>query len=172
MGKIGNPPPPQIVGKLKTDYLFSSQKRTYYLFSAFSRSEYLFQQNASPLPLRIKWSSPNCVRKMEVRHLGKSDEQETRAMLAAGQCRCRIEFWPHWISTRGVLIQRALLRIQRIFHVELRPLETGGHCITTLRRIKFWPPLNCDPGFSFHVELWPQVLIPRWILTPESWFNF
>ena len=29
--------------------------------------------------------------------------------------RCRIEFWPHWISTRGVLIQRAVLRIQRIF---------------------------------------------------------
>ena len=77
---------PQIVGKLKSDYLFSSQKRTDYWFSAFSRSEYLFQQNATP-PLRIKWSSPNCVRKMEVRHLGKTDKQETRAMLAAGQCR-------------------------------------------------------------------------------------
>ena len=24
--------------------------------------------------------------------------------------------WPHCISTRGVLIQRAVLRIQRIFH--------------------------------------------------------
>ena len=66
-------------------------------------------------------------------------------------CRCRIEFWPPWISTRGILIQRAVLRIQRIFHVELRPPEIGGHCITTLRRIKFWPP----------VELWARVFIPR-----------
>ena len=50
--KLANapPPPPQIVGKLKSDYLFSSQKRTDYLFSTFSRSEYLFQQNASPPP--------------------------------------------------------------------------------------------------------------------------
>ena len=60
--------------------------------------------------------------------------------------RCRIEFWPHWISTRGVLIQRAALRIQRIFHVELRPLETGGHCITT-------PPTD-------------KIKTPRWIVTP------
>ena len=85
--------------------------------------------------------------------------------------RCRIEFWPHWISTRGVLIQRAVLRIQRIFHVELRPPKTGGHCITTPPTDKIWTPLNCNP----------QVLIPRWIMTPgldstlnvdpESWFN-
>ena len=87
------------------------------------------------------------------------------------ECRCRIEFWPHWISTRGVLIQREVLEIQRIFHVELRPLETGGHCITTPPTDKIWTP----------VELWPRVSIPRWIMTPglnftlncdpESWFN-
>ena len=86
MGKIGNPP---IVGKLKSDYLFSSQKRTDYLFSAFSRSEYLFQQYASPAPhpqnqmlvpqLRTQNGSMGLG--------GRSDEQETRAMLAAGQCR-------------------------------------------------------------------------------------
>ena len=86
-------------------------------------------------------------------------------------CRCRIEFWPHWISTRGVLIQRAVLRIQRIFHVELRPQRQGVIELRPLRRIEFWPP----------VELWPRVLIPRWIMTlginstlnfdPESWFN-
>ena len=85
--------------------------------------------------------------------------------------RCRIEFWPHWISTRGVLIQRAVLRIQRIFHVELRPQRQGVIELRPLRRIKFGPP----------VELWPRVLIPRWIMTlginftlnfdPESWFN-
>ena len=63
-----------------------------------------------------------------------------------GHCRCKIEFWPHWISTRGVLIQRAAIKIQRIFHVELRPPETGGHCITTPPTDKILtPPLNCDP---------------------------
>ena len=60
--------------------------------------------------------------------------------------RCKIEFWPHWISTRGVLIQRAAIKIQRIFHVELRPPETGGHCITTPPTDKILTPLlNCDP---------------------------
>ena len=87
------------------------------------------------------------------------------------ECRCRIEFWPHWILTRGVLIQRAVLRIQQIFHVELRPPRQGVIVLRPLRRIKFGPP----------VELWPRVLIPHWIMTPglnstlnfdpESWFN-
>ena len=171
MGKIGTPPKKNIVGKLKSDYLFSSQKRADCLFSAFSRSEYLFQQNASPPP-------PNQMVVPQLRtqngstSLGeKSDEQETRAMLAAGQCRCRIEFWPHWISTHEVLIQRAVLRIQRIFHVKLQPPRQGVIVLRPLRRIKFWPP----------VESWPQVFIPRWIITPgpnstlnggpESWFN-
>ena len=36
--------------KLRSDYLFSFQKRTNYLFPAFSRSEYLFQKSASPPP--------------------------------------------------------------------------------------------------------------------------
>ena len=34
--------------KLRSDYLFSFQKRTNYLFQAFSRSEYLFPKSASP----------------------------------------------------------------------------------------------------------------------------
>ena len=60
--------------------------------------------------------------------------------------RCKIEFWPHWISTRGVLIQRAAIKIQRIFHVELRPPETGGHCITNPPTDKILtPPLKGDP---------------------------
>ena len=88
MGKIGNPSP-QIVGKLKSDYLFSSQKRTDYLFSAFSRSEYLFQQNASPPPPPSESNGrPQLRTQNGSTSLGeKSDEQETRAMLAAGQCR-------------------------------------------------------------------------------------
>ena len=90
-----------------------------------------------------------------------------RDMVSAIYCRCRIEFWPHWISTRGVLIQRVVLRIQRIFHVELRPPRQGVIVLRPLRRIKFGPPLNCDPGSCLHVELWPQVFIPRWILTPS-----
>ena len=44
--------------KLRSDYLFSFQKRKNYLFPAFSRSEYLFPKSASPPPLRIKWLSP------------------------------------------------------------------------------------------------------------------
>ena len=41
--------------------------------------------------------------------------------------------------------------------------------------------LNCDPGSEFHVELWPRVIFPRWIVTPGqnstlncdpgSWFH-
>ena len=47
--------------KLRSDYLFSFQKRTNYLFPAFSRSEYLFPKSVSSSPpLRIKWSSPEC----------------------------------------------------------------------------------------------------------------
>ena len=86
-------------------------------------------------------------------------------------CRWRIEFWPRRISTGGVLIQRAVLRIQWIFHVEFRPPRQGVIVLRPLRRIKFGPLLNCDP----------EVLIPRWIMTPgldstlkfypESWFN-
>ena len=40
---------------------------------------------------------------------------------------------------------------------------------------KIWPPsLNCDLVSSFHVELWPQVIISRWLLTPihYSTLNF
>ena len=45
--------------KLRSDYLFSFQKRTNYLFPSISRSEYLFPQKCqAPPPLRIKWSSP------------------------------------------------------------------------------------------------------------------
>ena len=36
--------------KLRSDYLFSFQKRTNYLFPAFSRSEYLFPKSATPPP--------------------------------------------------------------------------------------------------------------------------
>ena len=74
--------------------------------------------------------------------------------IATHERRCKIEFWPHWISTRGVLIQRAVLRIQRIFHVELRPPETGGHCITTPPTDKIWTPrlivtLGLDSTLNF-----------------------
>ena len=40
----------QNFSKLRSDYLFSFQKRTIYLFPAFSRSEYLFPKSASPPP--------------------------------------------------------------------------------------------------------------------------
>ena len=56
LGKFCTFPPNS--SKLRSDYLFSFQKRTNYLFPAFSRSEYLFPKSASPPPLRIKWWSP------------------------------------------------------------------------------------------------------------------
>ena len=75
--------------------------------------------------------------------------KHSKASVLVAKCRCKIEFWPHWISTRGVLIQRATIKIQQIFHVELRPPETGGHCITTPPTDKILTPppplLNCDP---------------------------
>ena len=40
--------------------------------------------------------------------------------------RCRIEFGPHWISTRGprrrVLIQQAVLKIKRVLRWIMTPL--------------------------------------------------
>ena len=48
-GKFCTPPPPNS-SKLRSDYLFSFQKRTNYLFPTFSRSEYLFPKSASPPP--------------------------------------------------------------------------------------------------------------------------
>ena len=59
---------PQNSSKLRSDYLFSFQKRTNYLFPAFSRSEYLFPKSASPPPpLRIKWLPPyTCIKEKEL----------------------------------------------------------------------------------------------------------
>ena len=56
------------------------------------------------------------------------------------------------------------------FMLNCDPSEKGGHCISTLRRIKFWPPrcigtsgldstLNYDPRSEFYVDFWPRVLI-------------
>ena len=45
-GKICTFPP--ILGKIRSDYVFSFKKRTFNLFSAFSRSEYLFPKSATP----------------------------------------------------------------------------------------------------------------------------
>ena len=81
-----------------------------------------------------------------------------------------ILFWPHWISTLGLLIQRAVLGIQRIFHVELRPPpppETGVIVLRPYRRITFWSPLNRDHGSGFHFKLWHRALLPFSILTPS-----
>ena len=49
------------------------------------------------------------------------------------------------------------------------PPRQGVIVLRPFRRIKFGPQLNCDPGSRFHVELWPQVLIPRWMLTPSHY---
>ena len=86
--------------------------------------------------------------------------------------RCRIELWPHWISTRGVLIQRAVTRVriprQNVTRVII------PHWIVTRVKILRWnvtpahnSTLNCDPRSWFHVEIRPQVSIQRWIVTPS-----
>ena len=50
------------------------------------------------------------------------------------------------------------------FMLNCDPPETGVIVLRPLRRIKFGPPLNCDP----------HVLIPRWMLTPshDSTFDY
>ena len=54
------------------------------------------------------------------------------------------------------------------FELQTPPPGTGGHCITTHHTDKIKTPRSL-----FHVELWPKVLIPRWIVTPshDSTFN-
>ena len=47
---------------------------------------------APPPPSESNGRPPIAYAKWKYVTWGKSDEQETRAMLAAGQCRCRIEF--------------------------------------------------------------------------------
>ena len=88
-GKLATPPPPPIVGMLKSDYLFFSQKRTGYLFSAFSRSEYFFSTKCQPPPPPQNQMVVHQLRTQNgSTSLGeKIDEQETGTMLAAGQCR-------------------------------------------------------------------------------------
>ena len=96
------------------------------------------------------------------------------AFSRAVHSRCRIEFWPHWISTRGVLIQRAVIRIQRVFSCWIATPRDRGSLHNDPSTDKIWTPnWIVTPGLLFHVELWPQVLIPRWIVTPrhDSTFN-
>ena len=50
------------------------------------------------------------------------------------------EMNPQKISTREVLIQQAVLKIQHIFHDEL--CRTGGCCITTLTTDKIWAHMS------------------------------
>ena len=48
--KLHPPPQKKKISKVRSDHLFSSQKRMDFLFPAFSRSEYLFPKHASPPP--------------------------------------------------------------------------------------------------------------------------
>ena len=59
---------------------------------------------------------------------------------------CRIEFGPQWIWPVGLLIQKAVLKVQQIFHVESWTPETGGHYITTSTTDKICTlPSNYNP---------------------------
>ena len=82
-----------------------------------------------------------------------------------------MEFWP------GVIIQRWIVITGHNSTLKYDP----GHD----SKLNYGPgqdsTLKFDPGSWFHVELWPKVLIPRWIMTPgldsmlncdpASWFN-
>ena len=71
-------------------------------------------------------------------------------MIVMNSFRYCIEFWPNWISTRGLIIQLALLKIEKT-HVELYPIPRKQVFVKRhLRRIKFRPA----------VELWPHFRHP------------
>ena len=79
--------------------------------------------------------------------------------------RCRIEFWPV-----GSLFNVLCSGFNGFFMLNCDtppPPETGVIVLRFLRRIKFGPLVELWPGSRFHVELWPNVLISRWILTPS-----
>ena len=68
-----------------------------------------------------------------------------------------LNFDPIEFRPVGVFIQRAVLRIQRIFHVELRPPKQGGQCITTPPTDKIWTPrLIVTPGLDSTLNYDPR----------------
>ena len=89
---------------------------------------------------------------------------------------------PRWIVTQG---QNSTLNCDpgSEFHIELWPrvmiprwIVTPGHNSTlncgpgSWSHVEFLTPghdstLHFDPGSEFHFELWPRVMIPRWIMT-------
>ena len=67
-----------------------------------------------------------------------------------------VELWP------GVIIQRWIVT---------PGLNSTLNCYPGHNYMLNWNTdqdflLYCDPGSWFHIELWPRVLIPRWIVTP------
>ena len=78
-----------------------------------------------------------------------------------------VEFWP------GVIIKRWIVTSGHNSTLKYDP----GHDSTWNQdpgqdsTLKVHPghnsTLNCNHGSWFHVELWPQVWIPRWIVTPN-----
>ena len=79
-----------------------------------------------------------------------------------------LNFWPHWISTRGVFDSTGSAQDS----CWIATPETGGNCITTPMMDNIWTlgwivTLCLDSTLNYE----PQVLIPRWMLTPSPWFN-
>ena len=64
-------------------------------------SEYLFQQNATP-PSESNGRPQIAYAKWKYVAWRKSDEQEMRAMLAAGQCRSPARFWKNSVRHAGI----------------------------------------------------------------------
>ena len=67
-----------------------------------------------------------------------------------------MNFWP------GVIIQRWIVTPGHNSTLNCDP----GHDSTLNCGPDQDFTLNYDPGSWFHVELWPRVMIPRWIVTP------
>ena len=77
---------PPIVGRIRSDYLFPSQERTNY-FQHFQGQNIYFSKMPAPPP-QNQMVVPQLRAQNVSTSIGeKSQEQETPAMLAAGQCR-------------------------------------------------------------------------------------
>ena len=115
--------------------------------------------------------------------------------------RCSNWIWSHCILIRGVLIQRAVLKIQQMFLVQLWPSRTGVIVLRPLRRkkkfgyvLKLWStcavllytripyyPIPCPSPltayfYSFRrLNLRPGKILrqqkPRWVVTPDNVFT-
>ena len=86
--KLATPPPPNCRKVKVRLFIFFTEKDRLFIFSIFKIRILIFTKCQPPPPLRIKWSSPPPMAYTKCKYATweKSEEQEPRAMLSAGQC--------------------------------------------------------------------------------------